>query len=106
IENKKTTTVPKLREHTRQNNLSGWLRLDMLVPPTSAGRGRHKKTVAAYLANKHLLAIAYNLKKYLKYEQKRVKSGARRLALVALVKSVFQQLFGIAVKHQKIAYYI
>ena len=40
-------------------------------------------------ANKvmHLSAIAYNLKKYLKFEQKRTKSGVEMLALKALLKS-------------------
>ena len=35
----------------------------------------------------HLSAIAYNLKKYLKFEQKRIKSGVGMLALKALLKS-------------------
>ncbi|WP_245545058.1 hypothetical protein [Flagellimonas ruestringensis] len=57
-------------------------------------------------ANKamHLSAIAYNLKKYLKFEQKRVKSGARILASVALVKSTFQLLFGPSLKYQQLNY--
>ncbi|MBD0780098.1 hypothetical protein HPE56_20065 [Maribacter sp. ANRC-HE7] len=47
-------------------------------------------------ANKvmHLSAIAYNLKKYLKFIEKRSKSGAGQLALTTLVKSAFQYLFG------------
>lgn len=41
-----------------------------------------------------MAAIAYNLKKYLKFIEKRVKSGAGQLALSTLVKSTFQNLFG------------
>ncbi|SIS46689.1 hypothetical protein SAMN05421766_10241 [Zobellia uliginosa] len=47
----------------------------------------------------HLSAIAYNLKKYLKFEQKRSKSGAGRLDLAVLVKSTLQYLFGTCIKH-------
>ncbi len=51
----------------------------------------------------HLSAIAYNLKKYLKFEQKRVKSRARQLVLLAFVKSAFQYLFSAYVIHRKLA---
>ena len=46
-------------------------------------------------ANKvmHLSAIAYNLKKYLKFEQKRSKSRAGKLAFILNLKSMFQNLF-------------
>ena len=46
-------------------------------------------TIGLKQANKvmHLSAIAYNLKKYLKFEQKRIKSGVGMLALKALLKS-------------------
>jgi hypothetical protein len=69
---------------------------------------RKINTIRLEQANKvmHLCAIAYNLKKYLKFEQKRVKSGAGQLALVAFVKSAFQHLFGTSVKHQKLAFYL
>jgi hypothetical protein len=40
-----------------------------------------------------LSAIAYNLKKYLKFEQKRYKSGAGQLAFKVFVKSVVGDLF-------------
>lgn len=61
---------------------------------------RKINTIGLAQANKvmHLSAIAYNLKKYLKFVQKRVKSGAGQLALSALVKSVFQKLFSAPVK--------
>ncbi|HEA20633.1 MAG TPA: transposase [Pricia antarctica] len=52
----------------------------------------------------HLSAIVYNLKKYLKFEQKPVKSGAEILALAALVKRIFQLLFGAYIKYRKLAY--
>ena len=46
-------------------------------------------------ANKvmHLSAYEYHLKKYLKFKQKRSKNGAGQLALMALAKSVLQNLF-------------
>ncbi|WP_218963443.1 hypothetical protein, partial [Maribacter sp. 4U21] len=55
-------------------------------------------------ANKvmHLSAIAYNLKKYLKFERKRVKSEAGQLALKALAKSVLQNLFQASVTHRNL----
>ena len=58
---------------------------------------RKINTIGLAQANKvmHLSAIAYNLKKYLKFEGKPVKSGAGILATVALVKSTFQLLFGL-----------
>jgi hypothetical protein len=52
----------------------------------------------------HLSAIAYNLKKYLKFDQKRVKSGAGMLALAALVKSTFKLLNGPSLRYQKLGY--
>ncbi|MER3317160.1 MAG: hypothetical protein RIB79_02600 [Allomuricauda sp.] len=54
----------------------------------------------------HLTAIAYNLKKYLKFEQERSKSGAGILALAALVKSTDQLLSGTSVKHRKLALHL
>ncbi len=67
---------------------------------------RKINTIGLKQANKvmHLSAIAYNLKKYLKFEQKRVKSEAGQLALLVFVKSAFQHLFGTSVKHLKLAY--
>ena len=53
-------------------------------------------------ATMHLAAIAYNLKKYLKFEQKHLKSRAGILALTVLVKSTFQFPFGPSVKHRKL----
>jgi hypothetical protein len=59
-------------------------------------------------ANKimHLSAIAYNLKKYLKFEQKRVKSGAGKLALAAFIKIGPKMLFIPSAIHRKLAFYI
>jgi hypothetical protein len=51
-----------------------------------------------------LFAIAYNLKKYLKFVRKRVKSGAGMLALAVLLKSAVQFLFGASEKHRKSAF--
>jgi len=67
---------------------------------------RKINTIGIEQANKvmHLSAMAYNVKKYLKFTQKRVKSGARTLALAAFVKSVFQNLFSACTKHQKLDY--
>ena len=50
---------------------------------------RKINTIGIKQANKvmHLSAIAYNLKKYLKFEQKRIKSGVGMLALKELLKS-------------------
>lgn len=67
---------------------------------------RKINTIGLEQANKvmHLSAIAYNLKKYLKFEQKRLKSGAGQLALAAFVKSVFQDLISASEKDQKSAF--
>ncbi len=48
----------------------------------------------------HLSAIAYNLKKYLEFMQKRAKSGVGMLALSAFVENTFEYLFGVFAKHQ------
>lgn len=65
---------------------------------------RKVNTIGIKQANKCMLmaAVAYNLKKYLKFEQKRVKSGAGKLTLAQLAKSTFQWLIGPCTKHQKI----
>jgi hypothetical protein len=67
---------------------------------------RKINTIGIEQANKvmHLSAIAYNLKKYLKFTQKRSKSGAGMLALAVLLKSAVQFLFGPSVKHRKLAF--
>nr|WP_273568217.1 transposase [Maribacter sp. Hal144] len=53
---------------------------------------RKINTIGLKQANKvmHLAAIAYNLKKYLKFDQKRSKSGAGQLALAVFLKSVLE----------------
>jgi len=65
---------------------------------------RKINTIGLEQANKvmHLSAIAYNLKKYLKFEQKRVKSGAGQLALMAVAKSVLQNLFQASMTHRNL----
>ncbi len=67
---------------------------------------RKKNTIGLAQANKvmHLSAIAYNLKKYLKFKQRQSKSGAGVLALATLVKRTFQLLFGAYIKYRKLAY--
>ena len=66
---------------------------------------RKINTIGIKQANKvmHMAAIAYNLKKYLKFTQKQVKSGAEKLVLAILQKTDFQNLFGTSVVHRKIA---
>ena len=55
-------------------------------------------------ANKvmHLSAIAYNLKKYLKFIDKKVKSGAATLNLSKCIKTTFYDLFGFEINPSKI----
>ena len=55
---------------------------------------RKINTIGLKQANKvmHLSAIAYNLKKYLKFEQKQVKSEAGSALFTALVKNTLSQL--------------
>lgn len=67
---------------------------------------RKINTIGIGQANKvmHLSAIAYNLKKYLKFTQKRIKSGVGQLDLAALVKSTAQFLFGPSAKLRKLAF--
>ncbi len=64
---------------------------------------RKINTIGIEQANKvmHLSAIAYNLKKYLKFEQKRVKSGAGQLALSILLKSILGFLLGAHGKYPR-----
>ena len=68
---------------------------------------RKINTIGLEQANKvmHLSAIAYNLKKYLKFTRKRVKSGVGQLAFAALLKSTVQFLLGASVKHRKSAFH-
>lgn len=65
---------------------------------------RKINTIGIEQANKvmHMSAIAYNLKKYLKFEEKRVKSGAGRLDLAALLKSALALLFGASARRLKL----
>ena len=68
---------------------------------------RKINTIGLGQANKvmHLSAIAYNLKKYLKFDRKRSKSGAGALALAASAESVLQDLFGAFATQRKMAPY-
>lgn len=68
---------------------------------------RKINTIGLEQANKvmHLSAIAYNLKKYLKFEQKRSKSGAAISTLAALAKNTLDYLFGRLTKRQKLVLY-
>jgi len=56
---------------------------------------RKINTIGIKQANKimHMSAIAYNLKKYLKFTKKHVKSGAGQFALLFLVKNVIGKSF-------------
>ena len=64
---------------------------------------RKINTIGLAQANKvmHLSAIAYNLKKYLKFVQKRSKSSAGTLALSDFTRNVFRYLFGALPRHEK-----
>jgi len=57
---------------------------------------RKVNTIGLGQANKcmHLSAMAYNLKKWLKFTRKSVKSGAGQLTLNNLIKSLLERLFG------------
>jgi transposase len=67
---------------------------------------RKINTIGIKQANKvmHLSAMAYNLKKYLKFTEKRVKIRAGQLALVTLAESAFVYLFGIFRMHRKLVF--
>ncbi|WP_245628315.1 IS1182 family transposase [Croceitalea dokdonensis] len=66
---------------------------------------RKINTIGIKQANKamHLSAIAYNLKKLLKFDQKLVQSGMGTLAFATWVKSVLEFLLGPSPKHPKLA---
>ena len=65
---------------------------------------RKINTIGIKQANKvmHLSAIAYNLKKYLKFIDKKVKSGAATLNLSKCIKTTFYDLFGFEINLSKI----
>ena len=67
---------------------------------------RKINTIGIKQANKvmHLSAIAYNIKKYLKFIEKRSKSGAGQLAFSDLLKSVVQNLFSVSSRHRKLTF--
>jgi len=68
---------------------------------------RKINTIGIKQANKvmHLSAIAYNLKKYLKFTQKRVKSGAGMPDLLSFVQNLLQHLVSASIKHQKMTFH-
>tara|TARA_R110002126_G_scaffold291435_1_gene452419 strand:- start:949 stop:2520 length:1572 start_codon:yes stop_codon:yes gene_type:complete len=67
---------------------------------------RKINTIGIKQANKvmHLSAIAYNLKKYLKFDQKLVESGVGTPAFAKLVKSAIKLLFGPSLNRPKLAF--
>ena len=66
---------------------------------------RKINTIGLGQANKVMdfSAIAYNLKKYLKFIEKHSKSRADRLALSAFVENTLEYVFGAFAKHRKLA---
>ena len=67
---------------------------------------RKINTIGLRQANKcmQMSAIAYNLKKYLKFIGKRSKSRAVAIALATLAKSMLGHLFGFCVGHRRLAF--
>jgi len=67
---------------------------------------RKINTIGLEQANKvmHLSAIAYNLKKYLKFIEKRSKSGVGQLAFWVFAKSVVRDLFLALPRHRKLTF--
>tara|TARA_R110000764_G_scaffold13183_1_gene38062 strand:- start:954 stop:1172 length:219 start_codon:yes stop_codon:yes gene_type:complete len=67
---------------------------------------RKINTIGLAQANKvmHLSAIAYNLKKYLKFENKHPKSGTGKLALPSFVKSMVHYLKSTSPVHGKFTF--
>ena len=61
---------------------------------------RKINTIGMEQANKvmHLSAMAYNLKKYLKFTQKRVKSRAGMLVLTCFIKKTWSEAKGVFLK--------
>ncbi|MEO9513595.1 MAG: transposase [Flavobacteriaceae bacterium] len=64
---------------------------------------RKINTIGLAEANKvmHLAAFAYNLKKYLKFIEKRSKSGAGQLASSAFIKSTFDTSLEVFTKSSR-----
>jgi hypothetical protein len=64
---------------------------------------RKVNTIGLKQANKcmHLSAMAYNLKKYLKFTQKRAKSGAGMRAFIETLKNVSHQLNNLVLRPSK-----
>jgi len=98
-------TLGKQGKKNYQEKLFNSFQLSARVPETNFMGHRKINTIELEQANKvmHLTAIAYNLKNYLKFVQKRSKSCAVTLALPALPKSILDRLFGGFTKHLKLA---
>src|SRR5690554_1517506 len=69
---------------------------------------RKINTIGIRQANKvmHLSAIAYNLKKYLKFEQNRVKSGTESLVFLVCPKMLLQNCIRFFLKNPNIAHFL
>ncbi|WP_236642070.1 transposase, partial [Dokdonia sinensis] len=71
---------------------------------------RKVNTIGIHQANKvmHTAAMAYNLKKYLKFTQKRVKSGAGALAFIQILKNALANLKRVFLSdiNLRLAYFI
>jgi len=67
---------------------------------------RKINTIGIKQANKvmHLSAIAYNVKKYLKFIEKRSKSGVGQLVFKVFEKSVVRNLFSALPRHRKLTF--
>ena len=64
---------------------------------------RKVNTIGVQQANKvmQLSAAAYNLKKYLKFTHKKVKSGVGSTTLLKLLKTTLQQLISLHLRQPK-----
>ncbi len=69
---------------------------------------RKINTIGIKQANKvmHLSAMAYNLKKYLKFTQKRVKSEAKSILLYFFEKNAFIASIILVVSHRENVFYL
>ena len=69
---------------------------------------RKINTIGIRQANKvmHLSAIAYNLKKYLKFDNKRVKSGAASLVFSFSPRTLLPKCIGAFLKSTSLVYFL
>ncbi|WP_339709336.1 transposase [uncultured Kriegella sp.] len=68
---------------------------------------RKINTIGLEQGNKcmQLSVIAYNIKEYLKFIEKRSKSGAGQLGLMAFVENTIEYVFGTLTKHEKLTFH-